>query len=178
MPSFDGIPFLCMKVFMKAYIRRYLVALLCWGCLIAPISSWAEENTVELSVAGKAIQAEVALTQPARAMGLMHREALCENCGMLFVFPYADKWAFWSKNTPLALSVAFIDEAGCIVQIVDMEPNSTQSHAAGYAVIYALEMSRGWFAKNGIATGNSIDGLVRNQKTGHASALVARKECA
>jgi len=155
---------------MKAHIWRYLLALVLLCCMIAPLSSWAARNTLELSVHGKVIQAELALTEQARAKGLMHRRKLCGNCGMLFVFPVADKWAFWSKNTPLALSVAFVDGMGRIVQIVDMEPDSTENHAAGYNVIYALEMSRGWFARNGIATGDNVDGLFRmNQKTGHST---------
>ncbi|MDD4928542.1 MAG: DUF192 domain-containing protein [Gallionella sp.] len=107
----------------------------------------------------KVIQAELAMTEQSRARGLMHRRVLCDDCGMLFVFPSADKWAFWSKNTPLALSVAFIDSAGHIVQITDMKPESTETHAADRDVIYALEMKLGWFSRNGIATGVNIKGL-------------------
>lgn len=155
---------------MKVFFWRYLLILLLLGCMIAPFSSWAARNTVELSVRGKAIQAELAQTEQARAKGLMHRKRLCENCGMLFIFPSADKWAFWSKNTPLALSVAFVDGRGRIMQIVDMEPNSTENHVTEYDVIYALEMSRGWFAINGIATGDNVDGLCRmNQKIDHSN---------
>lgn len=138
----------------------------------------AAGNTIELSIDDKVIQAELAQTRQERARGLMQREALCENCGMLFVFPSADKWAFWSKNTPLALSVAFVDRNGCIVQIDDMEPNSIETHAAEYQVVYALEMTRGWFARNNIEAGSSIGGLLRiNRKKDRPLAVPPRKEC-
>lgn len=161
---------------MHARVWRYLMTLAL--LVIVSASSWAASDKVELSVSGKVVHAELALTEQARFRGLMFRKKLCENCGMLFVFPSAAKWAFWSKNTPLALSVAFVDGAGRIVQIVDMEPNSLKNHAAAYEVIYALEMSRGWFEKNGIATGNNIDGLFRiNQKPARSPGLSTCKDC-
>lgn len=127
--------------------------------LIVPVGSQGEINSVALEVKGRKIQVELAMTEQARAKGLMYRNSLCSNCGMLFVFPAADKWAFWSKNTPLALSVAFVDRAGRIRQIVDMEANSMENHVSNYDVTYALEMKRGWFADNGIAVGQIVSGL-------------------
>jgi uncharacterized membrane protein (UPF0127 family) len=144
---------------MKAKRRFYATALLV--CLSAQVSLADAGETIALSVNGKVIRAELAQTVASRAKGLMFRKTLCANCGMLFVFPSSDKWSFWSKNTPLALSVAFVDGAGRIVQIVDMETQSTEDHVSKFDALYALEMKQGWFASNGIAAGYSIKGLAQ-----------------
>jgi uncharacterized membrane protein (UPF0127 family) len=104
----------------------------------------------------KIVELEIANTEKSRRTGLMNRKALCENCGMFFIFPFSEKWVFWSKNTPLALSVAYVDEDGHILQIVDMEPNSTKTYTADSNVLYVLEMQRGWFSRNGISLGDKL----------------------
>ena len=61
----------------------------------------------------------------------------------------------------LELSAAFIDDAGAVVNVADMTPQSTQTHCAEKPVRYVLEMNAGWFAKRGFGTGTRIGGLVR-----------------
>lgn len=108
------------------------------------------------------IQAEVAADFGTRARGLMHRERLGANEGMLFVFERADQQhCFWMRNTPLPLSIAFIDEAGAIVNVADMQPFSEASHCPARPVRYALEMQQGWFAKRGLGEGIKVGGLPR-----------------
>lgn len=99
------------------------------------------------------IHAEVADSHETRMMGLMHRQKLALNSGMLFVFERKDKHCFWMKNTPLPLSIAFITRAGKIVTIKKMSPNSEQTHCPSEAVSYALEMEQGWFKTKGISVG-------------------------
>ncbi|HTP97423.1 MAG TPA: DUF192 domain-containing protein, partial [Burkholderiales bacterium] len=65
----------------------------------------------------------------------------------------------WMQNTYLPLSVAFIDDAGVILNIADMQPLTTDSHTAAGFARYALEMNQGWFAKRGIKAGAKIEGL-------------------
>jgi hypothetical protein len=137
---------------------RYLKISVIIFFLIFQLSAFAADVT-KLSIHKHFIHAELAETEQARATGLMHRTSLCLDCGMLFVFPSADKWAFWSRNTPLALSVAFIDKAGRITQIVDMDANSDENHTSDFNVIYALEMPRGWFLKNKISAGDKLEGI-------------------
>ena len=139
--------------------KRYATAL--FACLYAQVSLAAAGESIVLSVNGNVIRAELAQSVESRAKGFMFRKTLCANCGMLFAFPSSDKWSFWSKNTPLALSVAYVDGAGRIVQIVDMEAQSTEDHVSKFAALYALEMERGWFASHGIAAGHTIKGLAQ-----------------
>ena len=123
--------------------------------------AWAAEALPEIALAikGHKVTAEVAATDATRATGLMHRRMLPENRGMLFVFPYAAPQSFWMMNTYVPLSIAFIDEAGTIVNIADMKPLTTDPHPSTKPAKYALEMNQGWFAKRGIKAGASVEGL-------------------
>mgnify|MGYP003457135991 FL=1 len=114
---------------------------------------------VQLGAGMHLIRAEVADRDASRALGLMHRTALAPNGGMLFVFDDDAVHCMWMKNTPLPLSVAFIDAAGAIVNIADMQPHTEQSHCAARPVPYALEMRQGWFAERGIRAGARLRGL-------------------
>lgn len=123
-------------------------------------AAWAESASLTkvatLLIGSQRIQAEVASTPQTRERGLMQRTRLCADCGMLFVFDEAAKHGFWMQNTPLPLSIAFINAQGIIINIADMQPNTTTIHLAQGDALYALEMNRGWFAKRGIKRGDAI----------------------
>lgn len=113
----------------------------------------------QLSAGFHLIHAEVASTPAQQQVGLMFRTELAPNAGMLFVFNDKSVHCMWMRNTLIPLSVAFINEQGVIANIEDMAPRTENSHCATRPVIYALEMSQGWFAKRGIKAGTSIAGL-------------------
>jgi uncharacterized membrane protein (UPF0127 family) len=119
----------------------------------------AELPAVDLSAGMHRIRAEVADSMGSRMEGLMYRKSMAQNAGMVFVFDENDKHCMWMKNTLIPLSVAFIDEAGAIINIADMQPHSEQSHCAARAARYALEMNKGWFAERGIKAGTKLRGL-------------------
>jgi uncharacterized membrane protein (UPF0127 family) len=114
---------------------------------------------VQLTAGMHVVRAEVAADFGSRMQGLMHRKSLAPNAGMLFVFDEASIHCMWMKNTLIPLSVAFVDAAGAITNIADMEPHSEQSHCASRPAVYALEMERGWFAQRGIRAGMKLGGL-------------------
>jgi hypothetical protein len=130
-----------------------LAALLALPCTADPLV------TYPLKIKGHSVRAELADTEQARMTGLMFRERLPENAGMLFVYEREDRHAMWMKNTYVPLSVAFIDRRGVILNIEDMEPQTLDSHAAAGLAKYALEMNRGWFEKRGIKRGDKVLGL-------------------
>ncbi len=105
------------------------------------------------------ISAEVAARDADRQQGLMFREKMGTNEGMVFVFDAPAQTCMWMKNTLIPLSVAFIDGDGKIVNIEDMQPQSLDSHCAAKPVVYALEMNRGWFKQRNIKPGTVIGGL-------------------
>ncbi len=114
---------------------------------------------VELAAGMHLIQAEVAADDAARQQGLMFREKMGANNGMVFVFDQPNKQCMWMKNTLLPLSVAFIDAQGKIVNIEDMQPQTLDTHCSKGEVKYALEMNLGWFKQKHIKPGTVIDGL-------------------
>lgn len=115
--------------------------------------------TAKLTAGMHVVTAEVADTPHTRMVGMMYRESTPPNRGMLFVFEDRQVQCFWMRNTPLPLSIAFLDDDGAIVHIADMAPKSDESHCSPRAVRYALEMEKGWFAKKGLKAGSRIAGL-------------------
>ena len=120
--------------------------------------------TITLHAGGQAIQAEVAATDETREKGLMFREKLAKNDGMLFVFGEVAYHAMWMRNTPLPLAVAFMDQSGKIVSIHEMEPFTETTHQAAGPARYALEVNRGWFTTNKVKVGDAIKGLDKAPK--------------
>ncbi len=144
---------------MKALINR----LLCL-CLLASGPAWSQEAPqlnlprVALSAGMHLINAQVAATTQARTVGLMFRQEMPANEGMLFVFEQPATQCFWMKNTLLPLTAAFLADDGTIVNLADMQPQSLDSHCSAQPVRYVLEMHQGWFAKRSIKAGSRLSG--------------------
>ncbi|MEG0820299.1 MAG: DUF192 domain-containing protein [Burkholderiaceae bacterium] len=113
----------------------------------------------QISAGMHLIKAEVAASDPTRQRGLMFREVLPPNGGMLFVFDEKMRQCMWMRNTLIPLSVAFVADDGTILNIEDMEPRTEDSHCSKAPVRFALEMSKGWFSAKGIKTGAKLGGL-------------------
>jgi len=120
-------------------------------------SQEAKKSLIHLSAKGKEIRLEVARSEKEKEKGLMFRERLGKDEGMLFVYEREEILSFWMKNTQIPLSIAFIDKNGKIVDIQDMEPFSLKIHISPRPAKYALEMNQGWFKRNGIAAGEVIN---------------------
>lgn len=131
------------------------------GLLLLAQNAWGGLPTHELQLGDKTLTVEVAATPASRSQGLMFRQSLPDDHGMLFIWPREQRIAMWMKNTPIPLSVAFIDREFRILNIADMEPFSTRAHASSAPALFALEVQRGWFARNGIAAGDTLPDLDR-----------------
>ncbi len=112
---------------------------------------------IPIRVGGIEIQVELADEPAERQQGLMFRESLAENQGMLFAYPEERTLGFWMKNTLIPLDIAYINRDGRIVDIRQMEPQSTETHNSSAPAMYALEMNQGWFEANGIRVGDLIE---------------------
>jgi uncharacterized membrane protein (UPF0127 family) len=117
--------------------------------------------TFPLRIKSHEIRVEVANTEKSMRKGLMFRDRLAENSGMIFVYSKPGIQGMWMKNTRIPLSVAFADADGRILNIEDMEPFSEESHSSRGPAAYALEMNRGWFSQRGIGPGDRIEGVAR-----------------
>ncbi|PKG96086.1 DUF192 domain-containing protein [Paraglaciecola sp. MB-3u-78] len=111
---------------------------------------------IQVEVKQQVYPLEYANTFELRAQGLMHRENMCENCGMLFNFQQNKTAGMWMKNTLIPLDVAFIRQDGKITDIKAMQPHDLTNIGSSERVLYAWEMNQGWFAKNAIKVGDTV----------------------
>ena len=142
--------------------RRALLSL--WLAPLAAVAQGAPpaQPTIKLTAGIHLITAEVVADRAGVMRGLMFRERLAPNHGMVFVYPEKSTLCMWMRNTLIPLSVAFIDDDGTIVNIEDMQPQTETSHCARRPVRFALEMERGWFEKRGLKPGARIGGLPKS----------------
>ncbi len=154
----------CKQPFLMIRLRRCLALLTCALGFFATSPSLAQSGPqarleqIELRAGLHLIRAEVAASDKARATGLMFRDRLNANEGMLFVFERAQRQCFWMRNTLIPLSIAFIADDGSIINISDMHPQSEQAHCSARPVRFALEMEQGWFARRAIGAGTRLRG--------------------
>jgi len=109
--------------------------------------------------------------------GLMFRESLAEDAGMLFVFPRPQVLRFWMKNTRIPLSIAFMDAKRKILNIRDMEPFDEKTrHISEGQALYGLEVNKGWFDRHGVKAGEVARFLQRTTEKIAAPGLEAAED--
>jgi uncharacterized membrane protein (UPF0127 family) len=147
--------------------RLALLLVFCWtslfqGCQPKPETSAFGLRIAELKISNVPLAAEIADTPQASENGLMFRDSLSENRGMLFIFEQPRKASFWMRNTKIPLSIAYIDSAGSILEIKSMKPlDENVVPSSSDRVAYALEVNQGWFKRHGISPGAKIEGIPR-----------------
>jgi uncharacterized protein len=106
------------------------------------------------------IEAELAYTDETRMKGLMYRESLPEDAGMLFIFPYMDQHSFWMKNTLIPLDIIWLNDRKEIVYFATAQP-CTEDPCASYAPIqkakYVLEVNEGFAKKHSLKMGIRLE---------------------
>ncbi len=133
---------------MKIRYGFVLLLLLLTGC--------QHEPSVTLN--GKNVLVEIANNDQERSVGLMYREHLDENKGMLFTYPDENIRSFWMKNTLIPLDMIFINKNFEIVDIHQAEPCPKEGECPSYGAKaqYILEVNKGFSQKNNISVGNKI----------------------
>jgi uncharacterized protein len=114
---------------------------------------------LEADEGSKLLDVEIAETDEQRRYGLMFRESLDEDAGMVFIFFDPQTGGFWMKNTLIPLSIAFFDVDGEILEILDMEPCKEEpcvSYFPGVEYMGALEVNKGAFREWGIEEGDVV----------------------
>lgn len=141
-------------------------ALLLAGSLLTPIiqSSLAGSESSPLITitypTGTRVRAELADTPQKRSRGLMFREKLAPDAGMLFVFEEAGEWSFWMKNTNVALDILWIGPDKRIVYIEENVPLCRQDPCPEYKsnkdALYALELPSGSVKREKLVKGMKL----------------------
>ena len=119
-----------------------------------PTQAQPKLPTIKMYVGTVEMEAEQALTEIQIQTGMMFRENVGPNEGMIFVHRDVSGRGYWMKNCFVALSIAYIDPVGRIVEIHDLEPHDTNSvYSLSNNIKYVLETPQGWFNRNGIGPG-------------------------
>jgi uncharacterized membrane protein (UPF0127 family) len=128
-----------------------------WYLLACQIA--CQNSALQLQIKDATLSVEIADEVEERSLGLMYRDTLAPDAGMLFVYPDSAPRSFWMKNTRIPLSIAFVDDSGKIVHLADMKPMDTHTTDSKLPARFALEVNQGWFAQHHVVVGDSIAGL-------------------
>jgi uncharacterized protein len=159
-----------MTTSIRQFVLRSmaLTLALCWVLLSAACQPKAADSSpfglriAELKISNVPLTVEIADTPQASENGLMFRDSLPEDRGMLFLFEQPKKASFWMRNTKIPLSIAYVDSDGKILEIKSMNPlDETVVPSRSDEVAYALEVNQGWFDRHGITPGAKLDGIPR-----------------
>lgn len=141
----------------------FCAVILIWALLMGASAAQSfERGVVRITQEGREAQlmVEIANSPEARAQGLMGRERLGENAGMLFVYKGDARRFFWMKNTRIPLSLAFIDKSGEVLEIIHLQPHKPGMRIPSYRsrnkVRRVLEVNQGWFLRNGFGPGARV----------------------
>ncbi len=113
--------------------------------------------TFQTAFGDTGLNTEIADDPEERHIGLMFRESLGEDFGMLFIWPEDTNSGFWMQNTLVPLSIAFVKADGTVIEIEEMEPETTELHSSPEPFRYAIEANIEWFEENGVKVGDTVD---------------------
>jgi hypothetical protein len=143
--------------------RVWGLALLFAGCASgaepcgAPDDAFRIPVTIDTETGPATFQAEVADTPAERARGLMFRECLGEDQGMLFLFPRSAQQSFWMRNTLIPLDMIFIRSDRRILGVVrEAEPQTDTGRSVPGASQFVLELAGGTAEARGIESGQAV----------------------
>lgn len=102
------------------------------------------------------VKVEIASTDAQRQQGLMNRQSLDEDAGMLFTFPNNVNIGFWMKNTYIPLDIAYIDASGKVLEVHQAKPLDETVLYPKQPFRYALEVNQGWFERHGVGVGAAV----------------------
>ena len=133
------------------YFTFALTLLVCAACM-------AEGPYVELN--GQRFTVEVAESQEKQALGLMFRDSMPDDHGMVFIFPAEGMRSFWMKNTKIPLDIFYFDEDLRLVNVSENTPPCRSSRCPGYPSTgpakYVLELNAGKAAELGVKPGDEL----------------------
>ena len=145
--------------YQKKYFIIGLLILIFVIVLIFSISDFFKNEIPIVCFSEKCVNVEIADEYSERQIGLMFREELPENSGMLFIFENSNEYRFWMKNTLIPLDVIWISEDMKIVDIQNAVPcveEPCEVYRPREKALYVLEVNAGFAEENGIEIGDEV----------------------
>ncbi len=152
-----------MEWLLKFY-KKIPSVMLTTGLILSSLGAEAftEFKKIKISVGKISLLVELAESPDQHERGLMFREKMGSDEGMLFIFKNEETRFFWMKNTLIDLSIGYFDAKAKLIDIKEMKSgkgvvdSALPSYASEKPAKYALEMSPGWFAKNKVSLGTQL----------------------
>jgi len=113
--------------------------------------------TTEMSLGGKTFTLEIADTEASREYGLMRRDSMPAQHGMIFVFADEKDRGFWMANTRIPLDIVYVNAAGKVVSVKQMKPYDRTTVPSDGPAMYAIELNKDTAEKVGVKAGMSLE---------------------
>lgn len=111
-----------------------------------------------IKVGEQSIAMQVAAQPDEMQRGLMYRQSMGEDEGMIFVFEKPQRMSFWMRNTEIPLDIGYFDPRGVLKEIYPMYPHDENAVKSRSSTLqFCLEMNQGWYARKGIRPGAQLD---------------------
>lgn len=148
-----------MLKLLRNTIVALIVVMLLTACKDANKNNKSTIETLfDLSIEGVPFKAQVAVFDSEKMRGLMFRESLDENNGMVFVYDSPTRASFWMKNTFIPLDIGFFDKNGTLTEVKKLYPQNLNSvQSSRNDILYCIEMNVGWFDKNNVKSPAKLD---------------------
>jgi len=146
---------------------RILIPLAVTAALVAPSGCKREQATtatsttaaptVSMRIGNETFTLEIADSEAEQKRGLMYRRSMPQDYGMIFVFPDEEPRGFYMKNTYIPLDILYVNAAGRVVSIRQMQPEDESSVQSGAPAKYAIELNQGAAARAGVSVGDVLE---------------------
>ncbi|MEN9625929.1 MAG: hypothetical protein RL557_257 [archaeon] len=142
-------------------MKKFIIAIIILSLLMLGLFFYfhkPEKNTIQIIINNEPFILETAITTAEKQKGLMFRESMPEDHGMIFIFNQEEERSFWMKNTLIPLDIIFIDENNKITSIQTAQP-CTQDPCSKYQAHaqYIIELNAGRAKELGLKEGDELD---------------------
>jgi uncharacterized membrane protein (UPF0127 family) len=149
---------------LRCFLISILRCLVPLGLLTLVACSRGETATADFEtrfpvrVGDQTVRVQVAILPAEMRRGLMFRESLEADEGMIFLFRQPGQQSFWMRNTPLPLDIGYFTSDGMLEEVLPLHPHSENAvRSSSDRIQIALELNRGWFRTNGIRPGAQMN---------------------
>jgi len=116
------------------------------------------EERFPIKVGAQVVRMQVAILLSESEKGLMFRQALAADEGMIFIYDEPQQMSFWMRNTELPLDIGFFDASGELREIYPMYPHDERPVTSrDHHLQFALEMNQSWYRQSGTKPGAKLD---------------------
>ena len=146
----------CRPAAAFTYLVLLTVASLAGGCRNSSASSTSSLPTIQMQLGTKTYTLEVANDTAEREKGLMRRDSMLADHGMIFVFAAEERLGFYMKNTRIPLDIIFVNASGVVVSIKQMRPYDVTTTYTDAPAKWAIELNQGQAAAAGVKVGDQL----------------------